>query len=830
MMRPQRMFWILGLLIAAGGCTQQGSSSFLSSNNNDNQGSGSSANSVSDVTFGGGTEGGTEFPVPSSAVRARVRNESSAGSNMTVKFLRGTSIVNISIIKAIPSSITTVTSPESAQLVELTGVDSNGRVLPAKTFVLGVDFQSGVPAEYIIRDPSIPPPPDNSGGDGSTSGGSNGGGSSGGSTGGANGGGSDSGSGSSNQPGNPPDNGGGSTPPGPAPVTPALTLLEPAQDTTIFIGTTVHVRWDDAATDATSTVSLFVRPAGDTNESDWISLGPAVGALLDGVNDQADVLIEGVDAGTYEIVGVLSDPASSDVVGVAPGKIIAEKPSEGVAPTITLTPQSSRQVVHNGDLIRVHWTDVDPGGNSIITFSLESLDSTGTGVQTFTLSPTFPGGPDGSADSANITIAGIIPGTYDLVARISDNGLSGSDRLLDAVTVLPDVRNDPPTFSFVDPTTDIDVAAGASFEVRWTDSDANDNAQISFLLDPDWQNVPLNGNEYLLASSISEDPDEVGDQTRLALPAGLPNGAYVLVAVITDGLIEVQVRDTGFIYVGRSSNDQNGQGGTDGQIGGDVGAGPVDPLTSIEPFADVVDDVTQKLMVHVMTTGPVPSRQQMFVSNVAYGGSTRVEVTPGIRGGPAKDSVYSLDLSVIPNDAWPRTFDIETDFTFADGTTATYYSIRPIKVRQQVEIVSAAMMGYSCAGIPDASSFVGLEFTWYGGGFVETDANTPVEFWLSKDGVIPTPSISDGSHRRLLQTFSSPNVLVTTRVPIGTILGGGAGLGSGTGGVASVAEPGNYELLSVFSPLTSDRFIAEPYEEIITLCGYRAGAAVKTAP
>ncbi|MBI3833610.1 MAG: hypothetical protein HY287_04690 [Planctomycetes bacterium] len=821
MMRLRDTLGVSCVLLAAYGCTPQGSSSFLSTPGA-NQSSGSNANSVGDVTTGHVTEGGTEFPVPSLAVRARVRNESSSGSDMTVKFLRGNSIVNISFIRAVPASITTVTSPESAQLVELTGVDANGHVLPSKIFTLGVDFQTGIPAEYIIRDPSNPTPPDNGGGDGSTSGGSTGG-ASGGSSGGT-------GSGSSGQPDGWTDNGGGSPPPGPGPVTPALTIVEPADSVAIFIGQTVHVRWDDTATDTTSTVSLFLKLFGDANKNHWISLGPAVGALLDGTNDQLDVLIEGVDAGSYEIVGVLTDPASSDVIAVAPGKIDVQKPSEGIAPTITLTPQTSQQVIYNGDAISIQWSDVDPGGNATITFSLESSDPSETGVQVFTLSPTFPGDPDGAGDSAAISIHGVIPGTYDLVARISDNGLAGSDRLSRAVSMLPDLKNDPPTFSFVEPALDIDVAAGQRFEARWTDSDANDNAQISFLLDPDWQNIPLDGNEYLLASSISEDPDGVGDQTRLVLPAGLPNGAYVLVAVINDGLIEVQVRAAAFIYVGRNSDDQNGQGGGDGQIGGDVGAGPVGTLTSIEPFADVVDDVTQTLMVHSMINGPVPSRQQIFISNVAYGGSTKIEVTPAATGTPAKTSVYSLDLSSIPNDAWPRSFDLETDLTYADGSMAAFYSMRPIKIRQQVEVISATMLGYSCTGLADASPFIGLEFTWYGGGFAESDTNTAVEFWLSKDGAIPATDTNDSTHRRLLQSVSSPNKQITTRVPIGTILGGGAGLGSGTGDVASVADPGDYELLSVFSPFNSDRFISEPFGQSVTLCGYRAGAAVKTGP
>lgn len=808
---------LVALLVFAS-CDVQLTSS--SSNSNHTSGTGS-ATSVSDVTSGSGGEGGTEFPLPSDAIRSRVRNESSSGADITMKFRRDGEIVHIAFVRVVPGTITTVTSPEMARSVELTGLDGKGHALADKIFNYGVDFQDGVPAEYVIRDPAQPPsgggPPPQDNPDGSDGGND----------------GTDTG-GTPPDPTVPPDPtptpGGGSSGSGPPPVELSLRLLEPATNVTVLIGSTVAVQWDDAGGSTSAKVRIYLRAMGDSNQSNWTGLSAEIGAALDGLNDQIEALIADIDAGEYEVVGVLSDSGAKDIIAIAPGHIIAKTTPRNVAPSITLSSQNIA-AVRNGESIQVQWTDDDPDDDAQITFTLVSEDSSETGGNVFTFTETFDEDPEGpQGDSAQLAIDGVIPGLYTLVATINDGELSGSDRLTSAVYVLPDRQNDPPKFEMLEPAVDVDGEDG--FAARWTDSDDNDNAQISLLLDPDWRNVPLDGDEYLLAGSIAEDPDGSADEMQLQLPTRIPNGVYALVAVINDGLVQVMVRAPGLVYVGRSTDDESGTPGPGGTIGDDVGATPLGTITTLELADYVVDGTSDPLSVHIVYSGELPSRQQLFLTNVAYGGETRIDVTPVAAIGPAKNVYYAVSLNSVPNEAWPRSFDLETQLVYSNGAISTFRSMRPIWIRQQVEIVSAEMIRYSCpisGGTSDAPPFSGLQITWYGGGFQETDS-TQVQFWLSKDGVVPQAQLSDPRHRLLGQAPASPNLQRTIQIPIALILGsGGVADAPPDGGVASIAEHGDYRLFNVYAPFETERLTSPAYPDLFRLCG-AIPVAANTAP
>ena len=155
----------LGLIacLSLATCDPSGSTSFndlLSGTSNDV--------SVSDVTADGGdlTTPGSVFPVID-AIRARVRNESSARADVTMRFIREDSIVHLAFVRVLPATITTVASPEAAEVVELSGLDDRGRALSGATFVFGVDFDETAPAEYTVFDDGVvvlptPEPPSES--------------------------------------------------------------------------------------------------------------------------------------------------------------------------------------------------------------------------------------------------------------------------------------------------------------------------------------------------------------------------------------------------------------------------------------------------------------------------------------------------------------------------------------------------------------------------------------------------------------------------------------------------------------------------------------------
>src|SRR3989304_5151081 len=126
-------------------------------------------------------------------------------------------------------------------------------------------------------------------------------------------------------------------------------------------------------------------------------------------------------------------------------------------------------------------------------------------------------------------------------------------------TMIIAVNNDPPLLVLLEPASDVDVEIGRSLLVRWTDSDANDDARISLLLDPDLGNVPLDGDEVLLVASLGENEDGPGDQITLGIPAGVIEGHYRLVGAITDGLTQTLTAAPGLVR-GRRTLSSAGTG------------------------------------------------------------------------------------------------------------------------------------------------------------------------------------------------------------------------------------------------------------------------------
>ena len=739
---------------------------------------------------------------PADTARARVRNESASRADVTLRFIQDATVVHLAFVRVLPGTVTTVTSPEPVDLVELSGISDGGEALSNVTFVFGVDFDEVSPAEYLVRDGAMGEPV-------------------------------------------------GGPSQGPSART-TLLLVEPAEDVAVSLGSTVEVRWEDASGDPGAVVSLYLRPVGSTDEEDWIPVSPAIGASLDGTNDRIAIVIEGVSEGVYAVVARISDGAAV-ATAVAPGFVDVRSDPFNQAPSLTIVAPASQVQVREGDSVTVQWRDTDPDDNATILFTLESTDRVTGPVGTFTVSPPIAEDPDGAtADSSTVLIRDILPGLYDLVGTIDDGRLIGTARLDAAVRVLPEPDNDPPQLTLSEPAEDVDVSRGDSILVRWTDADANENARISLLLDPHPSSVALDGDEILLVSSLGEDADGSGDRVTLGIPAGVPSGRYRVAGVITDGLIQVVAQAPGIVYVERPASNSvgGGGGGSDGvDSGGGGGGGPGggiggpgggddgeddDPGELISPVTitilDSADDVliegSEPFDVLVETGAPVDvERRRYFLSNLPYGGDVRVDVTP-VDAPISKRSEVSIQTDAVPNAAWPRRFDLEIE-TISEGRLGLHVAPRPVWIRQEVAVSNLEWVGNPC-GMDGTVSlieepFARVNLTWYGGGYEDRDSMTHVHFWLTSNGEVPEDGVGDSTHELIYRRYSSPNEyqvfgmalepvsdevldMLRPRYPVvpNTV---GPGV-----------DPGMYYLVTVLDPDGPGRTVSAPHAEQVEFC------------
>ena len=613
---------------------------------------------ISDVTPSTDDVGQSLAPqaIPA-AVSARVRNESEARVDVTLRFIRGDTVVHLAFVRVPSSTVTTVTSPEPVDQIEMSGVDDGGRALPHATFFFGVDFDEASPAEYVVvndrgDEPTLVDP----------------------------------------------DVGAGR---------PAGVLLhEPAEDTTLPLGSTLRVRWSDTSVTAGAVVGIYLQPVGDDADADPVPVSPAVGAALDGLNDELVVILQDLSPGLYEVQAQLAD---GDQVhrATAPGLVELVEHPTNKAPSISLKALAPSQGgFRSGDSVLIRWEDVDEDQNATITFALESSMAGGLDAETFSIGPPIAEDPDGpSADSVRVTIRDVLPGLYDLVGTIYDGQLTGFDRLERAIRVLPDLDNDAPQLVLVEPSDDVELSVGELLVIEWIDSDANDNARIKLLLDPDVGEVGLDGNEYLLASEINEDADGAGDRQVVTIADGVLPGTYEVVGVIRDGSTEVvthggarvRVRalatDGGDDAGNGNDEDDTGTGDGDGEGGTEGGSNPGgddddDPnknkmgpeLVLIETGPDVTREGAILFTVQIRGISEPSLNGDVIVrlSNQAYGGDVRIDI-PRDEWTIDQDATLLIELSSdrIPIEAWPQVFDLELDL-LVDGIWTTIVLPEPL--------------------------------------------------------------------------------------------------------------------------------------------------------
>lgn len=90
--------------------------------------------------------------------------------------------------------------------------------------------------------------------------------------------------------------------------------------------------------------------------------------------------------------------------------------------------------------------------------------------------------------------------------------------------------NDPPTLAIVEPANNLTIDQGSNFLIRWTDSDRDDNALISFAL----VNIATN-NVVPLVDNIEENDTSGPDQITIGTSL-LPEGTYHLFGTIDDSV------------------------------------------------------------------------------------------------------------------------------------------------------------------------------------------------------------------------------------------------------------------------------------------------------
>ena len=727
---------------------------------------GSTNDSVADVTDSGGSSQDRDTGRPETGATLRVRNESEFRADVTSRFIRGETIVHLAFLRVLPNTVTIVSSLEVADVIEVSRIDERGRALVSETLTFGIDFDDLTPAEYVIA-------------------------------------------------GSAPDD------PGPDPADldpPTITMLEPASDETLTIGSTLLTRWIDETAAPSAVIRISLAPVGSAASADPIPAGPAVGAALDGINDTLLIVLEGLEPGLYEVIGEIDDGATV-AASTAPGRVEIVVDQANEAPSLEILSPTELVLLGNGDVLTVEWADEDEDDNAIITFSLTVTQPTEFVVGPIVISPPLPEDPDGEGeDAAALSISGVCPGLYDLVGRIDDGQLVGTARVEGVVRVRSDQDNDSPQLRLVEPAGDMEIAPGESFHVRWTDSDENCNAQISLLLDPDLDSGALDGDEILLVSGLGE--DENSDEIMLVVPGSVRKGAYRVAGVITDGVSELAVWAPGIIYFG-------------------IVAPPELSLT--EPSQEIFTRVGEIIQVSLETVNVAADADlRLYLTNMRYGGNLRVDVTPDQVG---QNQVTALTLrsstgiipndddcltpqsstGVIPNCAWPRQFDLEAEL-IVDGSVAVS-TVAPgsVWIRQEVEVTSVQMVSYTCTGSneasPDPRDFIGVKVTWFGGGFGfkerELEPHAEIHFWISNDGSVPSDDQADSGHRDFHTASESPNRTRIEQIEFAQLAGAWE---IPDGQLCGPICQGTFHVITVVEPIGFGRIISPPHSSPIEIC------------
>jgi len=346
--------------------------------------------------------------------------------------------------------------------------------------------------------------------------------------------------------------------------------------------------------------------------------------------------------------------------------------------------------------------------------------------------------------------------------------------------------------------------------VRWTDSDENDNARISLLLDPDLAATGLDGDEILLVESLGEDADGAGDQVTLGVPAAAAAGEYRVVGTITDGLSQLVTRAPGRLIVFSS-----------GQSGGNPPALP--RLALPHPSGPVRTRVGELIPLRIETTNVAGSADiRVRLRSMGEGAAMLdVDVTPAELTLNADTELRVPDApGIIPNDWWPRSFELSVEVT-VNGTQFSAQAPGIVWIRQEVEVRHVTMVNYWCfdAGnaVPVDTPFTGLEIEWFGGGFGPQAGVAPgrVAFWLFNDPIFPGDGVQDARHRIVHEATERANHTRVTRIDYDSLIGRVAELEPS---VQAALDSGEYKITTVVNAEIFGQIIAPPHPAPVEVC------------
>jgi len=106
--------------------------------------------------------------------------------------------------------------------------------------------------------------------------------------------------------------------------------------------------------------------------------------------------------------------------------------------------------------------------------------------------------------------------------------------------------DDPPTITVIEPAIDL-ATNGNTFTISWDDTDPDSNADIGVYYDID----SFGGDGVLIASGITEDPDEAGDSYLWDI-SPMRDGIYYIYATISDGTSSTTHYAPGVVTIDRT--------------------------------------------------------------------------------------------------------------------------------------------------------------------------------------------------------------------------------------------------------------------------------------
>ncbi len=429
--------------------------------------------------FEAGSSGSGQSVPSSGVVGARIRNVSGEGADVDIQFTLNGVTIHSTFIHVPARTSTTVVGPEDTDTLFISGQLVGGAALDSRLLRFGVDFDDGSIAEFVVGEESAIQN-----------------------------------------------------------AVPVLGLVQPDADVRVVQGQQLEVVITDDDPDSSAQIDFYLDPDDVALNGNEISLAVDQPEDPDGAADSFLFLIDtSVPVGFYRLVAVIRDELSTDIVQslglveVAAADLIGFE-LVGPAADISLTFDGS---------FTAAWTDDLLGANGQIDLFLD-LDGAAFNGGELVIGSTYAEDPDGGGDQAVISVAGIAPGTYRLIGRLTGPDGSAEAVAPGLVTVL---ANEPPTLNILSPGTDTTLAVGSFLLISWEDSDDDSNASMTFYLDPN--SSDLDGGEFALGT-FDEDPD--GDSNdRASLSLGVAPGVYWLFGVIQDESSSSSDRSAGLITV-----------------------------------------------------------------------------------------------------------------------------------------------------------------------------------------------------------------------------------------------------------------------------------------